>query len=226
MSAAPKGAAAKRGAGVSKAKSKANANPLVIAATARAKTAKMFLDVERNLNKALAMSEGLLDCSAPKILGRRQQGLIALWHWSDLGVNLCWQQLWNLEGPVQRPHLQILLCSSFAWKTHIFETAGAPFWMRQHVRLLGPSDTVETWPWTCNLIASRQVQRSTTFHKPLTSTQPFQLQHLFLHWHWFNGWLAIKSKAADCGSRPRDLGAAEGWNGTAGQDSRMLAQRM
>jgi hypothetical protein len=68
MSAAPKGAAAKRGAGVSKAKSKANANPLVIAATARAKTAKMFLDVERNLNKALAMSEGLLDCSAPKIL--------------------------------------------------------------------------------------------------------------------------------------------------------------
>ena len=59
---------AKRGAGGPKAKAKSKANPLVYAATMRAKTAKVYLDVEKNLGKAMTLSEELLNVTAPKLL--------------------------------------------------------------------------------------------------------------------------------------------------------------
>ena len=59
---------AKRGAGGPKAKAKSKVQPVVYAATMRAKTAKVFLDVQKNLEKAMRLSEELLTVTAPKHL--------------------------------------------------------------------------------------------------------------------------------------------------------------
>ena len=65
--AVPKGRAAS-----SKPKAKAAANPLVYAATSRARTTKAFIDAEKSLQKALRVADQLLNVTAPKLLGEEQ----------------------------------------------------------------------------------------------------------------------------------------------------------
>ena len=65
--AAPKGAPKRVAA--PKAKGRGQQNPLIHAATMRAKTAKSFIEVEKNLEKALRSADTLLDVTAPKLLG-------------------------------------------------------------------------------------------------------------------------------------------------------------
>ena len=79
-----------------KAKAKAQANPLVYAATSRAKTAKSFLEAEKSLEKALKIGKQLVDETAPKLLGDEEQAE------SDPGLALVRSRICLVEAALDR----------------------------------------------------------------------------------------------------------------------------